>query len=104
MSELRRLPPITPHLVGPAHGPPTPRAIIAGPLCTPLDTWSRSSEVPPLRRGDIVQVPNVGAYGLSASLLAFLSHPTPYEVVVDRGEVVDRSHLEIVRCTNGSLP
>ncbi|MFM9368740.1 type III PLP-dependent enzyme [Streptomyces sp. Da 82-17] len=85
MSGLRRLPALNPHLVT---GPAPDReggleALVAGPLCTPLDTWARSARLPALRPGDVVAVPNVGAYGLSASLVAFLGHPLPVEAVVD---------------------
>jgi len=98
MSGLRRVPPIRPELVtGEGGGPGLCGAIVAGPLCTPLDTWARAADVPALRPGDVVRVPNVGAYGLTASLLAFLGHPPPREVVVDRGEVVEVSQLELVR-------
>ncbi|HWH00944.1 MAG TPA: type III PLP-dependent enzyme [Pilimelia sp.] len=102
MSGLRRLPPLTPDLValpgvGPrSHGPsdtgPVPGGagrgapvptLVAGPLCTPLDTWARQTPLPPLRPGDLLAVPNVGAYGLYASLVAFLGHPLPVEVVLD---------------------
>jgi diaminopimelate decarboxylase len=98
MSGLRRLPPVVPDLVGGAvGGDPLRGAIVAGPLCTPLDTWARSADVPRVRPGDVVQVPNVGAYGLSASLVAFLGHPAPREAVVDGGEVVEVSQLALVR-------
>lgn len=58
MSGLRRLPPIVPDLVvegRPADdGEPLREAIIAGPLCTPLDTWARSATLPAVRPGDLV--------------------------------------------------
>ncbi|MEE1943034.1 type III PLP-dependent enzyme [Streptomyces sp. TRM 70361] len=83
MSGLRRLPPLAPHLVtGPATGPML-NALVTGPLCTPLDTWARAARLPALRPGDRVAVPNVGAYGLYASLIAFLGHPLPAETVID---------------------
>jgi diaminopimelate decarboxylase len=99
MSGLRRIPQIVPDLIrsGPAGSELVPQTLVAGPLCTPLDLWARSAEVPPLHRGDIVRVPNVGAYGLSASLLAFLGHPAPREVVIDGGDIVDVSQLHVVR-------
>lgn len=97
MSGLRRLPPIVPDLIGPVSGEPLSQTIVAGPLCTPLDTWARAAELPPLRRGDVVRVPNVGAYGLSASLLAFLGHPMPHEVVIDGGQILDVSQLHLLR-------
>jgi diaminopimelate decarboxylase len=99
MSGLRRLPPILPD-VEPADGEERPTldgAIVAGPLCTPLDTWSRSAELPSVEIGDVVCVPNVGAYGLHASLLGFLCHPAPVEVVIDGGEIVETSQLELRR-------
>lgn len=59
------------------------RVSLVGPLCTPLDVLSRSlaGRVPAI--GDVLEIPNVGAYGFSASLLAFLSRPVPAEVVVE---------------------
>jgi diaminopimelate decarboxylase len=98
MSGLRRLPAVVPTLSA-DHEPETlvSPAIVAGPLCTPLDTWARGVAAPQVRPGDLLRVPNVGAYGLSASLLAFLGHPAPVEVVVDGGRVVDSSRLTLHR-------
>lgn len=98
MSGLRRLAPIVPELeAADGHRETLHQAIIAGPLCTPLDTWARAADVPAVRPGDLVRVPNVGAYGLSASLVAFLGHPAPREVVVEGGAVVEVSQLALVR-------
>ncbi|GAA0706679.1 alanine racemase [Dactylosporangium roseum] len=98
MSGLRRLPPIVPALHAPGAGGETDGpAIVAGPLCTPLDAWARGATVPRLRAGDLVRVPNVGAYGLTASLLAFLGHPAPAEVVLDGGRIVHASTLTLHR-------
>ncbi|MDX3112512.1 type III PLP-dependent enzyme [Streptomyces scabiei] len=86
MSGLRRLPVLAPHVVRAAAGPdsaPELDAVVVGPLCTPLDTWARGAKLPALSPGDLVAVPNVGAYGLYASLIAFLGHPLPAETVVD---------------------
>jgi diaminopimelate decarboxylase len=94
---LRRVPPIRPEPVSGDRAGEYREAILAGPLCTPLDVWSPSATVPAVRPGDLMRVPNVGAYGLSASLLAFLSHPAPAEVVIDHGEVVEVTRLETVR-------
>ena len=44
---------------------------IVGPLCSPLDYLAKNVKIPKLSIGDIVCVPSVGAYGLSASLIAF---------------------------------
>ena len=70
---------------------------IAGPLCTPLDTWARAASLPDVRPGDVLAVPNVGAYGLSASLLAFLGHPAPVEVGRDGDRVVEAAGLTLTR-------
>ena len=96
MSGLRRLPPIVPDVLGGA-GTPVPETVIAGPLCSPLDTWARSAAIGELAPGDLVTVPNVGAYGLYASLLAFLGHPAPIEVVVAGGRITDVSRLALRR-------
>lgn len=102
MSGLRRLAPVVPELqAAAAGGPALGDALIAGPLCTPLDTWARSATLEEVRPGDVVRVPNVGAYGLTASLLAFLGHPMPCEVVVDGGKVVEVSRLTLVRQSLG---
>ncbi|PHX44526.1 hypothetical protein AO263_18585 [Pseudomonas sp. NZIPFR-PS5] len=97
MSGLRRLPPLNPYLVTKQQEGPTTPFIVTGPLCTPLDSWSRNAPLPALRTGDALTVPNVGAYGLYASLIAFLGHPTPIEVVVDGGRVAHISQLELIR-------
>ena len=97
MSGLRRLPSLNPRLVPPSADGEVRPMIVSGPLCTPLDSWSRNAPLPPLRVGDVLAVPNVGAYGLCASLLAFLGHPAPVEVVVDGERVVSQSRLELVR-------
>lgn len=68
-------------------------AVVAGPLCTPLDRWTDGANVAEVDIGDLVQVPNVGAYGLTASLLAFLSQPTPCEIVIEGTEVLEVSRL-----------
>jgi diaminopimelate decarboxylase len=63
------------------------RVVVAGPLCTPLDTLARAADLPPLEAGDLVAVMQSGAYGLSASPVGFLSHAAPVEVLVDNGTV-----------------
>lgn len=70
---------------------------VVGPLCTTLDSWSLRASLPDVRPGDIVCVPNVGAYGLSASVLAFLSHDCPVEVVVSPTGDVHASRLVVDR-------
>lgn len=60
-------------------------ADVVGPLCTPLDSLARGLKIPAVESGDLIGIPNVGAYGLTASLLAFLSHPPPIEVAHENG-------------------
>ncbi len=56
---------------------------IVGSLCLPDDVLASELELhPEMREGDTVFFHNCGAYGYSASPLAFLSHPLPREVVV----------------------
>lgn len=97
MSGLRRLPPLHPQLLGTAGADDDVQSMITGPLCTPLDTWARAAVLPPVKRGDVLRVPNVGAYGLTASLVGFLGHPAPWEVVVESGEVAEVSRLVLER-------
>lgn len=60
-------------------------ADVVGPLCTPLDSLARGLKIPAVESGDLIGIPNVGAYGLTASLMAFLSHPPPIEVTHENG-------------------
>jgi diaminopimelate decarboxylase len=78
-------------------GEPDGQATLAGPLCTPGDLLGRQVAVPVLAEGDVIRVPNVGAYGLSASLVGFLSRPAAAEVFLDGDEVVAVSRLELTR-------
>lgn len=72
-------------------------ASLVGPLCTPGDTLGRDVALPDLAAGDTVTIPNVGAYGATASLLGFLGRPAPVEVAVRGGRVVSASRLELGR-------
>ena len=72
-------------------------ATLVGPLCTPGDVLTRNAQLHTLGIGDIVTVPNTGAYGLTASLLMFLSRPAPHEVVLSGGEVLNVSQLRMNR-------
>jgi diaminopimelate decarboxylase len=55
---------------------------VVGCLCTPLDLLADGVSLPPADVGDLVVVFQAGAYGLTASPTAFLSHPAPAEVLV----------------------
>lgn len=77
-------------------GPPT-RVTLVGPTCTPTDVLGRGVRLATVQAGDVLAIPNVGAYGLSASLMGFLSRPLPAEVLVQHGEVVEHSRIELQR-------
>jgi diaminopimelate decarboxylase len=55
---------------------------VVGPLCTPLDLLADQMEMGQAEAGDFIVVFQSGAYGLTASPTAFLSHPVPLEVLV----------------------
>ncbi|MFQ3245521.1 MAG: diaminopimelate decarboxylase [Arenicella sp.] len=64
-------------------------ATIVGPLCSPLDCLSRKQSLPnSIAIGDLISVPNVGAYGLTASLVSFLTRPPAIEVALLNESVV----------------
>jgi diaminopimelate decarboxylase len=65
-------------LIEPAGGPVT----VVGCLCTPLDLLGDEVMLPDARIGDLIVLFQAGAYGLTASPTAFLSHPSPVEVLV----------------------
>nr|WSY54849.1 type III PLP-dependent enzyme [Streptomyces sp. NBC_00886] len=92
MSGLGRLLPVAVEPVGTGDGP-VQRASLVGPLCTPGDVLGREIELPGLEPGDLVAIPNAGAYGPTASLLMFLGRPAPTEVTVRDGAVVSASQL-----------
>jgi diaminopimelate decarboxylase len=101
MSGLRRVPPLRPDVLATnANAPASEQTMVCGPLCTPLDTWAANHVLPDVKPGDLLMVPNVGAYGLTASLALFLSHQLPVEVVVDGPRVVSmtrlRTHREVL--------
>lgn len=57
-------------------------AHVVGPLCTPLDLLGSAVDLPKLDVSDLVAVLQSGAYGLTASPTAFLSHPRPGEILL----------------------
>jgi diaminopimelate decarboxylase len=61
---------------------PTETVNVVGNLCTPLDLLGDRVSLPKADVGDFVVVFQAGAYGLTASPTAFLSHPAPAEVIL----------------------
>jgi diaminopimelate decarboxylase len=68
--------------IGSGGGPATETVSVVGCLCTPLDLLADGATLPEAGIGDLVVVHQAGAYGLTASPTAFLSHPAPVEVLV----------------------
>lgn len=97
MAGLGRLMPLGVKPDGPSPPGEVETATLVGPLCTPGDVLGRNVPLHRLEAGDIVTVPNVGAYGVTASLLLFLSRPAPGEVVMRDGEILDVSKLRVRR-------
>jgi diaminopimelate decarboxylase len=57
-------------------------ATVVGCLCTPLDLLGDDVRLPDAQIGDSIVLFQAGAYGLTASPMAFLGHPPPTEVLV----------------------
>lgn len=74
-------------LAGP-NGEALQSADVVGPTDYALDYVARDTSVPPLKAGDVVVIPNVGAYGLTASLVAFAGLQPPAEVCCRGSSVV----------------
>lgn len=94
--------PLAPRLVevGPARSDQSAqRTTVVGPLCTPADILVPDFQGPELYRGDVLAIPSVGAYGLTASLIGFLGHPAPVEILHDGGTIVSASRITLGRQT-----
>ncbi|MFX8852501.1 hypothetical protein ABTM75_19380, partial [Acinetobacter baumannii] len=57
-------------------------ASVVGCLCTPLDVLADSALLPRAGEGDLVAVFCAGAYGASASPMAFLGHGPAHEILL----------------------
>ena len=57
--------------------------MVAGPLCTSLDSFGEEIVLPESKPGDILAVLNAGAYGFTESMPLFLSHPPAKEKFID---------------------
>ncbi|MFJ9623195.1 type III PLP-dependent enzyme [Streptomyces sp. NPDC101181] len=101
MSGLGRLrpPSVVPIPLG-AEAPSSRRDVdnpvtLVGPLCTPLDVLAPSIDASYLYPGQVLAIPNTGAYGPTASLLGFLSRTPPAEVVLDGDRLVAVGRTEL---------
>ncbi|MGI8890086.1 MAG: hypothetical protein ACR2G0_04800 [Chthoniobacterales bacterium] len=68
---------------------------VMGPTDYALDYVARDAPVPPLKAGEVVAIPNVGAYGLTASLVAFAGLELPVEVCCRGTSVVSAHRLRM---------
>lgn len=68
---------------------------VVGPLCTPLDCLAKRIGMPAVEPGDLLAIPNVGAYGATASVGAFLSRPAAAEILHRDGEAVSAHRLRL---------
>jgi diaminopimelate decarboxylase len=59
---------------------------ICGPLCTPNDLLGKSVILPDPEIDDLIVIMKSGAYGFTASIINFLSHPHPAEILVCEGK------------------
>jgi diaminopimelate decarboxylase len=64
---------------------------LTGPLCTTIDILASGVELPEPRVGDVIAIPQSGAYGLTASPTRFISHPEPREILASGGVLADVS-------------
>ncbi len=69
---------------------------IVGPLCTPLDFWNKSYFYKKFNVGDYVFIPNVSSYGLTASLVMFLGHELPKEIIVKKNKILKIVKTELI--------
>ncbi len=81
---------------------------LVGQLCTPLDCLARNLTMPTLERGDLLAIPNVGAYGATGSLTGFLSRPAPLEIAYRGTSTVAvhqlrGGHREVFNATHPNL-
>jgi diaminopimelate decarboxylase len=58
--------------------------------------WREIVSLRPVQEGELLTIENVGAYGLTASLVAFLGKPIPVEVLIVNGKVKLTLALKLV--------
>lgn len=97
MAGLRKIPRVSATIETHKGDAPLRPTTLTGPLCSPLDVIVSNADLPPLVPGDLISIPNVGAYGLSASLLGFLSHRPPLEALLDGETLVEVSQQKLTR-------
>ncbi len=71
-----------------AEGPAAGSYQLSGPLCTSIDVLARGIALSRLEAGDLIAIGTSGAYGATASLGRFISHPPVAEWLIDSGRVL----------------
>lgn len=71
-----------------ADGPAAGSYQLSGPLCTSIDVLARGIALSRLEAGDLIVIGTSGAYGATASLGRFISHPPVGEWLIDSDGVV----------------
>lgn len=56
---------------------------VYGPLCTPADYFTLNSKLPRVSVGDVVYIPNAGAYGFATGMQNFLMRKKPTEKMIN---------------------
>jgi diaminopimelate decarboxylase len=103
----RRRRALVPQLISRA-APPNPEwveSVLVSAQEVPQDVWAPLARLPRLRPGDLMAVPNVGACGPTAGMVAFAAASMPVEVVVDRDDpdttIAHVSRLAVTRYPEG---
>ncbi|MCX6092073.1 MAG: diaminopimelate decarboxylase, partial [Candidatus Bipolaricaulota bacterium] len=94
------------HLVEDRQG--SPRIVdVVGPVCENSDFLARTCQLPPVQRGDLVAILDVGAYGF-AMASQYNSRPRPAELLVEEGKAnlirSRESHEDLVRGESSREP
>jgi len=61
-----------------------------------IDFWNKSFYSIKFEIGDYIYVPNVSSYGLTASLVMFLSHEMPKELIIDKSKILKIMNTKMV--------
>jgi diaminopimelate decarboxylase len=72
---------------------------ITGPLCTPMDVIGKDVELEEPAIGDLICIPQSGAYGATASPVNFLGFGHPAEVMVDGDAITvvrERASIDLI--------
>ena len=69
-------------VIQPGNGGAPETVTLVGNLCTPIDQYYENITLNAPKAGDVIAFRNAGAYGYSMSLLEFISHERPKELII----------------------